>query len=124
MELTLTPVSNINVTFTFTLENKEKDVNAVLTYKTIAQSLEGELVTVSADNALYTALFDGLLGQILSEKAEQEWNDVFSKVKELNVSIKDINNDKEKEMTFYSLWSKAAVIECDTVINEMLNWFK
>lgn len=124
MELKLTPVSNINVIFTFTLEDKEKDVSAVLTYKTIAQSLEGELVTVSADNALYTALFDGLLGQILTEEDEQKWNDVFSKVKELNVSVKDTNNDKEKEMTFYSLWSKAAVIECDAVINEMLNWFK
>lgn len=124
MELKLTPVSNINVTFTFTLEDKLKDVNAVLTYKTIAQSLEGELVTVSADNALYTALFDGLLGQILTEEDEQEWNDIFNKVKELKVSVKDINNDKEKEMTFYSLWNKAAVIECDTIINEMLNWFK
>lgn len=123
MELNLTPVSNIEVTFTFTVANKEKGFNGSLTFKTVANKLNDSLVTVSTDNAFYNALFGGLLGETLSEEDEQKWNNIFDNVESLKVTIKDTNTDKEKKMTFYSLWSKAAVIECDNVIAVMLNYF-
>lgn len=123
MELNLTPVNNIEVTFTFSIVNEEKGFNGSLTFKTVANKLNDSLVAVSADNVFYNALFGGLLGEILSEEDEQKWNNVFDNIESLKVSIKDTNTDKEKGMTFHSLWSKAAVIECDAVINEMLNYF-
>nr|DAO80634.1 MAG TPA: hypothetical protein [Caudoviricetes sp.] len=123
MELNLTPVSNIEVNFTFSVVNKEKGFNGNLTFKTVANKLNNSLVTVSTDNAFYNALFGGLLGETLSEEDEQKWNNIFDNIESLKVFIKDTDTNKEKEMTFYSLWSKAAVIECDTVIAEMLNYF-
>ena len=123
MELNLTPVSNIEVNFTFSVVNKEKGFNGSLAFKTVANKLNDSLVTVSADNAFYNALFGALLGETLSEEDEQKWNNVFDNIESLKVSIKDTGTNKEKEMTFYSLWSKAAVIECDNVIAEMLNYF-
>lgn len=123
MELNLTPVSNIEVNFTFSVVNKEKGFNGNLTFKTVANKLNNSLVTVSTDNAFYNALFGGLLGKTLSEEDEQKWNNIFDNIESLKVFIKDTDTNKEKEMTFYSLWSKAVVIECDTVIAEMLNYF-
>nr|DAN63199.1 MAG TPA: hypothetical protein [Caudoviricetes sp.] len=123
MELNLTPVSNIEVNFTFSVVNKEKGFNGNLTFKTVANKLNNSLVTVSTDNAFYNALFGGLLGKTLSEEDEQKWNNIFDNIESLKVFIKDTDTNKEKEMTFYSLWSKTVVIECDTVIAEMLNYF-
>lgn len=123
MELELTPVNNIVVTFTFHLTNEERGFNGVLVFETVANKLNDSLVTVSADNAFYNALFSGLLGKTLSEEDERRWNNVFDNIESLKVTIKDTNTNKEKEMTFYSLWDKAAVIECDKVIAVMLNYF-
>ncbi len=123
MELKLTPVNNIEITFTFSLVNKEKNFNGTLTYKTVANKLNDSLVTVSADNAFYNALFGGLFNKQLTEKEEMEYNHLFEQVSGLDLSIVDTETDEAVEYYFTTLYSKEAVMNCDDKIKEMLNEF-
>lgn len=123
MELKLTPVENIKITFAFSLVNKERDFNGTLTYRTVAYRQEQSLTTISADNAFYNALFGGLFNKDLTEEEEMEYNHLFEQVSGLEVSIEDTETNKQHSYYFGSLYSKKAVIDCDTMIAEMLNEF-
>lgn len=123
MELKLTPVENIKITFAFSLVNKERDFNGTLTYRTVAYSQEQSLTTISADNAFYNALFGGLFNKDLTEEEEMKYNHLFEQVSGLEVSIEDTKTDKHHSYYFGSLYSKEAVIDCGTMIAEMLNEF-
>lgn len=123
MELKLTPVENIKITFAFSLVNKEKDFNGTLTYRTVVYRQEQSLTTISADNAFYNALFGGLFNKDLTEEEEMKYNHLFEQVSGLEVSIEDTKTDKHHSYYFGSLYSKEAVIDCDTMIAEMLNEF-
>ena len=123
MELELTPVPNIEVTFTFLFVNDKKDSSGSLIFKTTANRLDYSLVTISADNAFYNALFGGLFNKQLTEKEEIEYNYLFERVYGLEVYIKDTETKETMKQHFYSLYSKEAVMNCDVKIKEMLNEF-
>ena len=123
MELNLTPVSNIEVTFTFSVANKEKGFRGALSFKTVANKLNDSLVTVSADNAFYNALFGGLFNKQLSEEEEMEYNHLFELVYGLEIYIKDTETKETMRHRFSSLYSKEAVMDCDAKIKEMLDEF-
>lgn len=123
MEQTLTPVTNIEVVFTFLLTNNDKGFSGALSFKTVANKLNDSLVTVSADNAFYNALFGGLFNKQLSEEEEMEYNHLFELVCGLEVYIKDTETEETMRHRFSSLYSKEAVMDCDAKIKEMLDEF-
>ena len=123
MELKLTPVLNIEITFTFSLLNKDKGFNGTLNFKTVANRLNDSLVTVSADNAFYNALFNGLFDEQLDAKDEMQYNSLFERVSGLEVPIENTETEETTEYYFSSLYSKEAVMDCDIMIAEMLKEF-
>lgn len=123
MELKLTPVLNIEITFTFSLLNKDKGFNGTLNFKTVANRLNDSLVTVSADNAFYNALFNGLFDEQLDAKDEMQYNSLFERVSGLEVTIENTETEETTEYYFSSLYSKEAVMDCDIMIAEMLKEF-
>lgn len=123
MEQTLTPVTNIEVVFTFLLTNNDKGFSGALSFKTVASKLNDSLVTVSADNAFYNALFGGLFNKQLSEEEEMEYNYLFELVYGLEIFIKDTETEETMRHRFSSLYSKEAVMDCDAKIKEMLDEF-
>lgn len=123
MEQTLTPVTNIEVVFTFLLTNNDKGFSGALSFKTVANKLNDSLVTVSADNAFYNALFGGLFNKQLSEEEEMEYNHLFELVYGLEIYIKDTETEETMRHRFSSLYSKEAVMDCDAKIKEMLDEF-
>ena len=123
MEQTLTPVTNIEVVFTFLLTNNDKGFSGALSFKTVANKLNDSLVTVSADNAFYNALFGGLFNKQLSEEEEMEYNHLFELVCGLEVYIKDTETEETMRHRFSSLYNKEAVMDCDAKIKEMLDEF-
>lgn len=123
MELKLTPVLNIEITFTFSLLNKDKGFNGTLNFKTVANRLNDSLVTVSADNAFYNALFNGLFDEQLDAKDEMQYNSLFKRVSGLEVTIENTVTGETTEYYFSSLYSKEAVMDCDIMIAEMLKEF-
>lgn len=123
MEQTLTPVTNIEVVFTFLLTNNDKGFSGALSFKTVANKLNDSLVTVSADNAFYNALFGGLFNKQLSEEEEMEYNYLFELVYGLEIFIKDTETEETMRHRFSSLYSKEAVMDCDAKIKEMLDEF-
>lgn len=123
MELNLTPVTNIEVVFTFLLTNNDKGFSGALSFKTTAKRLDDSLVTISTDNAFYNALFGGLLNKPLSEEEEMEYNYLFELVCGLEVYIKDTETEETMTHHFSSLYSKEAVMNCDDQIKEMLDEF-
>lgn len=123
MELKLIPVLNIEITFAFSLLNKDKGFTGTLNFKTVANRLNDSLVTVSADNAFYNALFDGLFDKQLNEKDEIQYNSLFERVSGLEVTIENTETGETTEYYFSSLYSKEAVMDCDIMIAEMLKKF-
>lgn len=123
MEQTLTPVTNIEVVFTFLLTNNDKGFSGALSFKTVANKLNDSLVTVSADNAFYNALFGGLFNKQLSEEEEMEYNHLFELVYGLEIFIKDTETEETMRHRFSSLYNKEAVMDCDAKIKEMLDEF-
>ena len=123
MELKLTPVLNIEITFTFSLLNKDKGFNGTLNFKTVANRLNDSLVTVSADNAFYNALFNGLFDEQLDAKDEMQYNSLFERVSGLEVTIENTETEETTEYYFSSLYNKEAVMNCDIMIAEMLKEF-
>lgn len=123
MEQTLTPVTNIEVVFTFLLTNNDKGFSGALSFKTVANKLNDSLVTVSADNAFYNALFGGLFNKQLNEEEEMEYNHLFELVYGLEIFIKDTETEETMRHRFSSLYNKEAVMDCDAKIKEMLDEF-
>lgn len=123
MELKLTPVLNIEINFTFSIINKEKGFTGTLNFKTVANRLNDSLVTVSADNAFYNALFNGLFDEQLDVKDEMQYNSLFERVSGLEVTIENTETGETTEYYFSSLYSKEAVMDCDIMIAEMLKEF-
>lgn len=81
------------------------------------------MVTVSADNAFYNALFNGLFDEQLNEKDEMQYNSLFKRVSGLEVTIENTVTGETTEYYFSSLYSKEAVMDCDIMIAEMLKEF-